>query len=35
MKKVALVLGGGDAKSFPHLGIIKLLQKHNIPIDLL
>jgi len=35
MKKIALVLGGGGAKSFTHLGIIKVLQDNDIPIDLL
>ncbi len=35
MKKVALVLGGGGAKSFTQLGVIKVLQDHNIPIDLM
>jgi NTE family protein len=35
MKKVVLVLGGGGAKSFAHLGIVKVFQRHNIPIDVL
>lgn len=35
MKKLALILGGGGAKSFAHLGVIKVLQENNIPIDLL
>ncbi len=34
-KKVALILGGGGAKSFVHLGVISVFQKENIPIDLL
>ncbi len=32
-KKVALALGGGGAKFFAHLGMIKVLQENNIPID--
>lgn len=34
-KKVGLALGGGGAKSFAHLGVIKVLQENNIPIDYL
>ena len=33
-KKVALVLGGGGALGFAHIGVIKVLQKYNIPIDI-
>lgn len=32
---VALVLGGGGAKGFAHLGVIEVLEKNNIPIDLI
>lgn len=32
-KKVGLALGGGGAKGFAHIGIIKILEKNNIPID--
>ncbi len=32
--RVALVLGGGGARGFAHIGIIKVLQGHSIPIDL-
>lgn len=33
--KVALVLGGGGAKSIAHLGVISVLEKNNIPIDII
>ena len=33
--KVALVLGGGGSKGFAHLGAIEVLEKNNIPIDLI
>lgn len=34
-RKIGLALGGGGAKSFAHLGIIKVLQENNITIDYL
>lgn len=33
-KKIALVLSGGGALGFSHIGVIKVLQKYNIPIDI-
>ena len=33
-KKVALVLGGGSALGFAHIGVIKVLEQNNIPIDM-
>ena len=33
-KKVALVLSGGGALGFAHIGVIKVLQEYNIPIDI-
>ncbi len=33
-KKVALVLSGGATLGFAHVGVIKVLQKYNIPIDI-
>ncbi|MDB6096469.1 MAG: hypothetical protein JWM09_747 [Francisellaceae bacterium] len=33
--KVALVLGGGGSKSLAHLGVLEVLQKENISIDLI
>lgn len=33
MKKIGLVLGGGGARCFAHLGIIEVLQNNNISID--
>lgn len=32
-KKVGLALSGGAARGFAHLGVIKVLKEHNIPID--
>jgi len=32
--KVALVLGGGGARGFAHIGVLKTLQEENIPVDL-
>lgn len=35
MKKVALVLSGGAALGFAHIGVIKVLKQNNIPIDII
>ncbi|MDR1695436.1 MAG: patatin-like phospholipase family protein [Endomicrobium sp.] len=32
--KVALVLGGGGARGFSHIGVFKILQEEEIPVDL-
>lgn len=32
-KKVGLALGSGGAKGYAHLGVLKTLEKNNIPID--
>ncbi len=32
--KVGLALGGGGARGYAHLGVIRTLQKHQIPIDI-
>ena len=32
-QKVALVLSGGGAKAFAHIGVLKALEENNIPID--
>lgn len=32
-QKVALVLSGGGAKGIAHVGVLKALEEHNIPID--
>ena len=32
-QKVGLVLSGGGAKGFAHIGVIKALEEYNIPID--
>lgn len=34
-KKVALVLSGGSALGFAHIGVIKTLEKYNVPIDII
>jgi NTE family protein len=33
--KVALVLGGGGARGFAHVGVIRVLEQERIPIDLI
>ena len=33
--KIALVLSGGGAKGFAHIGVLKVLEKEGIPIDLI
>ncbi len=35
MKKFALVLGGGAAKGFAHIGFLKVLEKHHLKPDLI
>lgn len=32
--KIALVLGGGAARGFAHVGVIRALEQENIPIDM-
>jgi len=31
--KIGLVLGSGGPRGFAHIGVIKILEKNNIPID--
>jgi NTE family protein len=33
--KVGLALGGGGARGFAHIGVLKILAAHSIPIDLI
>ncbi|MCI0529215.1 MAG: patatin-like phospholipase family protein, partial [Nitrospira sp.] len=33
--KIALVLGGGAARGFAHVGVIRVLEQEKIPIDLI
>jgi NTE family protein len=33
--KVALVLGGGAARGFAHIGVIRVLEQERIPVDLI
>ncbi len=35
MKKLALVLGGGSAKGYAHIGVLKVLEKNGIKPDLI
>ncbi|NMB00235.1 MAG: patatin-like phospholipase family protein, partial [Firmicutes bacterium] len=32
---IALVLGGGSARGFSHIGLIKALEENGIPVDLI
>src|ERR1700690_2819426 len=32
--KIALVLGGGAARGFAHVGVIRVLEQEKIPIDM-
>lgn len=32
--KVALVLGGGGARGLAHIGVLKVLKRENVPVDL-
>jgi NTE family protein len=34
-KKVALVLGGGSARGIAHIGVLKVIEKEKIPIDMI
>ena len=34
-KKVALALGGGSARGVAHIGVLKVLERENIPIDMI
>lgn len=34
-KKVGLALSGGAARGFAHLGVLKVLKEHDIPIDMI
>ena len=34
-KKVGIVFGGGGAKSFAHMGVVKVFEENDIPIDVL
>ncbi len=33
-KKIALVLGGGSARGIAHIGVLKVLKRHKIPINM-
>ena len=34
-KKIGLALSGGGARGFAHIGVLKVLAEHNIPIDMI
>lgn len=34
-KSIAVVLGGGGARGISHIGVIRALQEHGIPIDMI
>ena len=34
-KKVAVVLSGGGAKGMAHIGVLKVLERAGIPIDII
>jgi len=34
-KKIGLALGGGGAKGLAHIGVIKVLQENNVPVDMI
>ena len=31
---IALVLGGGSARGFSHIGLIQALEEHGVPVDM-
>ncbi|HEX9138048.1 MAG TPA: patatin-like phospholipase family protein, partial [Nitrospirota bacterium] len=33
--KIALVLGGGAARGFAHVGVIRVLEQEKVPIDMI
>ncbi|QSZ27230.1 patatin-like phospholipase family protein [Aceticella autotrophica] len=33
MKKVGLALGGGGARGYAHIGVLKVIEKYNIPVN--
>ena len=33
-KKVGLVLGGGGAKGVAHIGVLKVLERAGLPVDI-
>ncbi|MHB8846154.1 MAG: patatin-like phospholipase family protein [Nitrospirota bacterium] len=35
MPKIALVLGGGAARGFAHVGVIRVLEQEKVPIDMI
>lgn len=34
-KHIALALGGGGARGFAHIGVLRVLEREAIPIDLI
>ena len=35
MKRVGVVLSGGGAKGMAHIGVLKVLEKAGIPVDII
>ena len=35
MPRIALVLGGGAARGFAHVGVIRVLEQEKVPIDMI
>ena len=33
--KIGLALGGGGARGFAHIGVLEVLEKERIPIDII
>ncbi|RLB41954.1 MAG: patatin family protein, partial [Deltaproteobacteria bacterium] len=34
-KKIGLALGGGGARGMAHIGVLRVLEREGIPIDLI
>jgi NTE family protein len=34
-KKIGIALGGGSARGFAHIGVLEILDKENIPVDMI
>ncbi|HNO11235.1 MAG TPA: patatin-like phospholipase family protein, partial [bacterium] len=34
-RKIALALGGGGARGLAHIGVLKTLERHHIPMDII
>ncbi len=34
-QKIGLALGGGSARGYAHIGVLKILERERIPVDLI